>query len=97
MRHRGQRQSAVIGSGRSGGDGFLVKGRARHTLLKGNIAAAAETTALTSRTATTGLTGNRALRNADLGIEAVLGVSDEGGNIASLNGDPFQCTQVPCS
>jgi hypothetical protein len=35
------------------------------------------------------------MRNADLGIEAVLGVI-AGGNIARGNGDPRQCTNVFC-
>ena len=40
------------------------------------------------------LTGNRADRNADLGIEAVEGVVDGGGNRARHNGDPRQCLSV---
>jgi hypothetical protein len=39
---------------------------------------------------------NRAIRNADLGIEAVRGVIDGGGNRASGNGDPRQCVNVAC-
>jgi hypothetical protein len=42
------------------------------------------------------LTGNRARRNHDLGIEAVFGVIDGGGNLASGNGDPLQCLSVTC-
>ena len=42
------------------------------------------------------LTRNRALRNGDLGIEAVRGVIDGGGNIARHNGDPRQCVNVTC-
>ncbi len=34
--------------------------------------------------------------NGDLGIKAVHGVIDGGGNIARHNGDPRQCTHVAC-
>jgi parallel beta-helix repeat protein len=39
---------------------------------------------------------NVALRNGALGIEAVAGVIDGGGNIAHLNGDPRQCLPIAC-
>ena len=45
---------------------------------------------------TTKLTRDRAVRNADLGIETVRGVIDGGGNIARHNGDPRQCTNIVC-
>jgi Right handed beta helix region len=44
----------------------------------------------------TKLTKNRAVRNGGLGIEAVEGVIDGGGNRASGNGDPRQCVNVKC-
>ena len=44
----------------------------------------------------TKLTGNRAFRNGDLGIQAVRGVIDGGGNVARHNGDPRQCVNVIC-
>jgi hypothetical protein len=44
----------------------------------------------------TTLTGNHALRNGDLGIEAVFGVTDGGRNKAHGNGNPAQCTNVAC-
>ena len=37
-----------------------------------------------------------ALRNANLGIEAVTGVTDGGGNHAFGNGNPLQCLNVGC-
>ncbi len=37
------------------------------------------------------------MRNNDLGIEAVRGVADGGGNVARHNGDPRQCTNIVCS
>jgi hypothetical protein len=39
---------------------------------------------------------NTADRNADLGISAVAGVSDGGGNHAAGNGNPLQCIGVIC-
>jgi parallel beta-helix repeat protein len=39
---------------------------------------------------------NRANRNADLGIQAVPGVTDGGGNTARGNGNAAQCTNVAC-
>jgi parallel beta-helix repeat protein len=42
------------------------------------------------------LTANTANRNSDLGIEAVLGVTDGGGNRAFGNGNPLQCLNVAC-
>jgi Tol biopolymer transport system component len=43
------------------------------------------------------LRGNEADDNTNLGIEAVDGVIDGGGNRASGNGDPRQCVGVTCS
>jgi hypothetical protein len=43
------------------------------------------------------VTANVANDNADLGIEAVPGVKDGGGNQASGNGNPAQCVGVVCS
>jgi hypothetical protein len=42
------------------------------------------------------LTRNRANGNGDLGIEAVAGVTDKGGNRASGIGNPAQCQGVAC-
>ena len=39
---------------------------------------------------------NKAIHNGDLGIEAVPGVTDGGGNKASANGNPAQCINVSC-
>jgi hypothetical protein len=40
---------------------------------------------------------NTATENGDLGMEAVAGVTDGGGNKASSNGNAAQCTGVVCS
>ena len=45
----------------------------------------------------TRLTDNRADDNGDLGIDAVAGVTDGGGNVATGNGNPLQCRNVFCS
>ena len=47
--------------------------------------------------ATTTVTRNEARYNHDLGIKAVVGVIDGGGNRASGNGDPRQCLNISCS
>ena len=44
----------------------------------------------------TKLTKNRATRNADLGISAVKGVTDGGGNVARKNRDRRQCRHIAC-
>ncbi len=41
--------------------------------------------------------GNVASHNGDLGIDAVPGVTDGGGNRAFANGNPLQCLNVACS
>jgi parallel beta-helix repeat protein len=78
-------------------DGLLVNKKDHHSLLKRNVARGAGDDGLDVKNPTTKLTGNRALRNDDLGIEAVRGVIDGGGNIARHNGDPRQCTNIACS
>ena len=45
----------------------------------------------------TRLRDNGALDNRLLGIDAVAGVTDLGGNRAHGNGDPLQCRNVFCS
>lgn len=80
----------------SGGDGFSVRSKDDHSLLKGNIAGGTGDDGFDIESASTRLTRNRAAHNADLGIEAVPGVLDGGGNRASGNGNPLQCTNVFC-
>jgi nitrous oxidase accessory protein NosD len=81
----------------SGDDGFRVREKDRHSLLQGNIARGAGDDGFDVGSRSTTLTGNRAARNDHLGIEAVFGVIDGGGNRASGNGDPRQCTNVFCT
>jgi hypothetical protein len=65
---------------------------AKHTLLKSYHAFGAKDDGFDVKSRTTKLTGNRPVRDHDLGIHAVRGVIDGGGNIARHNGDPRQCT-----
>jgi parallel beta-helix repeat protein len=88
------RRNLVSGSG---GDGYLVARSDRRSLLRGNIARGAGDDGFDVESRSTKLTGNRAVRNADLGIEAVPGVIDGGGNRAGGNGNPLQCTNVFCT
>jgi parallel beta-helix repeat protein len=87
------RRNHIRGAGK---DGVNVAD-AKHTLLRRNRASHSRDDGfdIESRSAT--LTGNRANRNGDLGIEAVRGVNDGGGNVAHHNGDPRQCTNIVCN
>jgi large repetitive protein len=80
----------------SGADGFAVAEHDRRSFLGGNIAIGAGDDGFDVRSRSTKLTGNRAVRNADLGIEAVRGVIDGGGNIARRNRNPRRCTHISC-
>ena len=80
---------------RSGGNGFLVN-RKGTSVLRRNIAIGAKGDGFHVENRATRLAKNRARRNADLGIDAVQGVVDGGGNRASGNGDKRQCVNVKC-
>ena len=77
-------------------DGVLVESTAVDTLLERNIATGAGDDGIDVRNAATTLSRNLTLHNADLGIEAVPGVTDAGRNTANANGNPAQCTNVIC-
>jgi parallel beta-helix repeat protein len=77
-------------------DGLLVESTAVDTLLEGDVAIGAGDDGIDVDNAATTLRGNVATRNDDLGIEAVAGVTDGGGNHAAANGNPAQCTNVAC-
>jgi len=87
------RRNFVRGSGE---DAFLVRREDRHSRLKRNVAVGAGDDGFDVNSRSANLTRNRALRNRDLGIEAVRGVRDGGGNKASGNGDARQCTNIVC-
>jgi parallel beta-helix repeat protein len=82
---------------RAGVDGILVDETATGSLLKLNRASGADDDGIDVESPTTTLTRNTANRNGDLGIEAVTGVTDGGGNRAHGNGNPLQCTNVFCT
>jgi parallel beta-helix repeat protein len=77
-------------------DAILVEATATGTLLERNLAEGAGDDGIDVDSPATTLTRNTANRNHDLGIEAVPGVTDGGGNRASGNGNPLQCTNVFC-
>ena len=88
------RRNHIRGAGK---DGVNVGGQAKRTLLRGNRVSHSKDDGLDVEGRTTKLTKNRAFRNGDLGIEAVPGVIDGGGNIARHNGDPRQCINIVCN
>jgi parallel beta-helix repeat protein len=77
-------------------DGFQVNEKDGHSRLKGNVSIGSKDDGFDIESGSLRVTGNRALRNGGLGIEAVRGVADGGGNVAHGNGDPRQCTHVSC-
>jgi len=81
----------------SGKDAFLVRSEDRDSSLKRNVAVGAGDDGFDIQSHTAKLTKNLALQNGDLGIAAVRSVIDGGGNQASGNGDPRQCTNIACS
>lgn len=81
---------------RSAGDAFVVRSTDHHSLLAGNLARRSGDDGFDVESSSMKLARNRAVGNADLGIEAVFGVIDRGGNRASGNGDPRQCVNVRC-
>jgi hypothetical protein len=87
------RKNVVKGSAK---DGFLVNPKGKKTVLKRNVARGSGDDGFEVESPTTKLTGNRAVRNADLGIDAVRGVIDGGGNSARHNGDARQCRHLAC-
>jgi parallel beta-helix repeat protein len=77
-------------------DGIVVVRKDRGSLLTGNIVMGSGDDGFDVDSRTSTLTGNRAVSNDDLGIEAVFGVIDGGGNKAHGNGNPLQCTNIVC-
>ena len=77
-------------------DGIRVDTNTTGTVLRGNIAKGSGDDGLDVDSAATKILGNFAVLNGDLGIEAVPGVTDGGGNRARHNGNPAQCTGVAC-
>ena len=80
----------------SGADAFTVREADDRSLLRGNVARGAGDDGFDIENTSTRVRRNRAVRNADLGIEAVFGVIDGGGNKARGNRSPLQCSNVFC-
>jgi parallel beta-helix repeat protein len=87
------RRNQIRGAGE---DGVKVGEATERTLLRGNRVRRSRDDGLDVNNPKTKLTRNDARRNGDLGIEAVRGVIDGGGNKASGNGDLRQCTNIVC-
>ena len=88
------RRNVVVESDK---DAYLVHGPDHRSVLAYNVAKRAGDDGfdIGSRSAT--LRGNRSFGAHDLGIEAVRGVDDGGGNSAQGSGDPRGCTNISCS
>jgi parallel beta-helix repeat protein len=78
------------------GDGILVDPGQTKTLIDKNRADSNSDDGIDVDEPDTTVRMNTANSNADLGIEAVAGVRDGGGNKARGNGNPAQCTNVAC-
>jgi large repetitive protein len=79
-----------------GGDGIFVSEFGKGTLLSRNQTNRNLDDGIDIRDPTSVLIHNTANFNGDLGIVAVPGVTDGGGNRASGNGNPLQCLNVSC-
>jgi hypothetical protein len=77
-------------------DGIFVPAGAAGNALVANSASGSGDDGIDVEEPSTTLADNRAFDNADLGIEAVAGVIDGGGNRAWGNGNPLQCLNVDC-
>jgi parallel beta-helix repeat protein len=66
------------------------------TTLRGNLVTHAGHDGIRTDSAAAVLTRNAAYVNHDLGIEAVPGATDGGGNRARRNGNPAQCVGIAC-
>lgn len=76
--------------------GIIVDNGATGTVIERNRASGNGDDGIRVSVASTTLTGNIANNNNDLGIEAVPGVVDGGGNRAAGNGNPAQCLNIVC-
>jgi parallel beta-helix repeat protein len=88
------RENVVKGSGR---DAFKVNAKDDHSVLRQNVARGAGDDGFGIQSRTSKLADNRAIANGDLGIRAVEGVTDGGGNVARRNGDSRQCVNISCN
>jgi type 1 fimbria pilin len=77
-------------------DGFRVESGVTGTLLQNNTVQGFADDGIDVEAPGTVIRRNTANDNGDLGIEAVPGVVDGGGNHATGNGNPSQCVNVVC-
>jgi parallel beta-helix repeat protein len=77
------------------GAGLRVLAGSTGNYLRGNVATANDV-GITIQEPTNVLQSNVANNNVGLGIDAVPGTVDDGGNTAAGNGDPRQCVGVVC-
>ena len=87
-------QNSILGNGTNG---IEVDSTTSDTLLLKNDASYNGADGILVDSASTTITKNTATYNVDLGIEAVPGVTDGGGNVAYGNGNPAQCIGVLCA
>jgi hypothetical protein len=78
------------------GDGLFVGTGSSGTVLRRNRGDSNAGDGIQVRSAGVKLEANHAFDNGDLGIDAVAGVVDLGGNTAGGNGNPLQCVNVFC-
>jgi parallel beta-helix repeat protein len=81
----------------NGDGGIFVPAGSRNTRIVGNRAVVNGDDGIDVNSSATTITRNTANENLDLGIEAVAGVTDGGGNRARNNDDPRQCVNVDCN
>ena len=96
----GQLQDSVLARNHVTGsdlDGIRLERQTQGTVVERNNSSQNGDDGIDSDSASATLTGNKAKFNDDLGIEAVPGVTDGGGNKAKGNGNPAQCVGVACS
>ena len=84
------------GADDSAGDGIFVGPFTADTVVRGNHAHGNAGDGIEVQGVETRITDNTANGNGDFGIDAVAGVIDGGGNVASGNGNPVQCRNVFC-
>jgi parallel beta-helix repeat protein len=86
-------RNIVVGST---GDGILVERGSARTTLTSNLVFASSDDGIDVSSPGSALARNIANHNGELGIDAVVGVVDGGGNRAHGNGDPAECVNISC-
>jgi nitrous oxidase accessory protein NosD len=78
------------------GDGIFIDAASQLNVIDGNYAAFNFDDGIDVENATTTILNTNSVRNRDLGIESVPGVTASG-NTAKANGNPLQCVNVVCT